>query len=58
MFTSGEARQCLANRKIFFSGDSYQIHFFIGLAGEWPTIMLCHCLTVLPSGAEVDTRMD
>ena len=32
MFTSLEARQCLAGKKVFFAGDSYQEQFFIGLA--------------------------
>ena len=34
MFTSEQAQQCLAGKRIFFAGDSYQMQFFIGLAGK------------------------
>ena len=34
MFTSKQAQQCLAGKRIIFAGDSYQMQFFIGLAGK------------------------
>ena len=32
VFSTAEARQCLHHRKIAFSGDSYEVQFYIGLA--------------------------
>ena len=34
MFTAAEARQCLSRRRVVFAGDSYQMQFFVGLAGR------------------------